>query len=277
MKKILFPTDFSETSRNAFIYALRLADNIGAEVVTLHVYDLPTLSLRGIPSSIKEIYDSIELENFENYKDEIPYLRIIAEENDLGHIKLSNVLKHGDFIWTLNHVAKEEEADLIVMGTTGAKGLKEIFVGSISGSVLVESDTNVLIVPEEAKHENIKNIAFTTRFREKDYKGLKQIIEIAKGFDAHVHCLYVKTPSSDVSEEEIAKWEKKFKKEKVEFHIVEASNVKETIRIFNKLMKIDLMAIVSYKRSFFQELLEQSLAQKLSYQARVPILTFKEQ
>lgn len=276
MKKILFPTDFSETSRNAFIYALRLADNIGAEVVTLHVYDLPTLSLRGIPSSIKEIYDSIELENFENYKDEIPYLRIIAEENDLGHIKLSNILKHGDFIWTLNHVAKEEEADLIVMGTTGAKGLKEIFVGSISGSVLVESDTNVLIVPEEAKHENIKNIAFTTRFREKDYKGLKQIIEIAKGFDAHVHCLYVKTPSSDVSEEEIAKWEKKFKKEKVEFHIVEASNVKETIRIFNKLMKIDLMAIVSYKRSFFQELLEQSLAQKLSYQARVPILTFKE-
>lgn len=276
MKKILFPTDFSDTSRNAFIYALRLAENIGAEVVTLHVYDLPTLSLRGMPSSIKEIYDSIELENFENYKDEIPYLREIAEENGLGHIKLSNVLKHGDFIWTLNHVAKEEEADLIVMGTNGAKGLKEIFVGSVSGSVLVESNTNVLIVPDEAQYESLKNIAFTTRFRDKDHTGLKQIIEIAKGFDAHVHCLYVRTPSSDVSEEEIKKWQKKFKKDKVEFHIVEASNVKETIRIFNKLMKIDLMAIVSYKRSFFSELLEQSLAQKLSYQARVPILTFKE-
>ncbi len=275
MKKILFPTNFSDVSRNAFIYALKLADNIGAEVVTLHVYDLPTLNLRGMPSTIKEVYDSIELESFENYKDEIPFLREIAEINNLGHVKVSNILKHGDFIWTLNQVAKKEQADLIVMGTDGATGLKEVFVGSVSGSVLVESNTNVLIVPRESKHEKIKNIAFTTRFREKDYSALKEVVEIAQGFNAKVQCLYVKTSKSDVNDDVIANWKKEFKEDSVKFHILESDNVKETIMIFNKLLKIDIMAIVSYKRGFFKELIEQSLAQKLSYCTTIPILTFK--
>ena len=206
MKKILFPTDFSVVSRNAFIYALKLAENLGAEIVTLHVYDLPTLSAGGMPNTIKEVYDSIELENFENYKDEIPFLREIAQKNGLGHIPVSNILKHGDFVWTLNHVAKDEKVDLIVMGTDGASGLKEIFVGSMSGSVLVESNANVLIVPQKGEYKEIKHIAFTTRFRDKDIIALKDVLEIAHAFKAKVHCLYVKTTKSDVSEETIKQW-----------------------------------------------------------------------
>jgi nucleotide-binding universal stress UspA family protein len=49
MKKILFPTDFSETSNNAFVYALQLAKNIDAEVVTLHVYELPVVDYINVP------------------------------------------------------------------------------------------------------------------------------------------------------------------------------------------------------------------------------------
>ena len=43
MKKLLFPTDFSETANNAFVYALKMAKSIDAEVIVLHVYDLPTV------------------------------------------------------------------------------------------------------------------------------------------------------------------------------------------------------------------------------------------
>lgn len=275
MKKILFPTDFSVVSRNAFIYALKLAENLGAEIVTLHVYDLPTLSAGGMPNTIKEVYDSIELENFENYKDEIPFLREIAQKNGLGHIPVSNILKHGDFVWTLNHVAKDEKVDLIVMGTDGASGLKEIFVGSMSGSVLVESNANVLIVPQKGEYKEIKHIAFTTRFRDKDIIALKDVLEIAHAFKAKVHCLYVKTTKSDVSEETIKQWKDNFKNENVKFQIVENNNIKDSILVFTELEKIDLLAMATYKRGFFQELFDQSLTQKLSYHVKVPILAIK--
>lgn len=276
MKKILFPTDFSAASRNAFVYALKLADHLGAEIITLHVYDLPTLSAGGMPNTIKEVYDSIELENFENYKDEIPFLRKIAEENNLGHIPVSNVLKHGDFVWTLNHVAKDEKVDLIVMGTEGASGLKEVFVGSMAGSVLVESKSNVLIVPKKGTFKEIKHIGFTTRFRDKDIAALKDVLQIAKGFNAKVHCLYVKTGHSDVSSETIKQWKDNFKEDNVKFQIIENNNIKDSILIFTELEKIDLLALVTYKRGFFQELFEQSLAQKLSYHVKVPLLAIKE-
>jgi nucleotide-binding universal stress UspA family protein len=277
MKKILFPTDFSDVSRNAFIYALKLAENLGAEVITLHVYDLPTLSAGGMPNTIKEVYDSIELENFENFKDEIPFLRKIAEENNLGHISVSNVLKHGDFVWTLNHVAKDENIDLIVMGTEGASGLKEVFVGSMSGSVLVESKSNVLIVPKKGSFKTIKHIGFTTRFRDKDISALKDVLQIAHGFQAKVHCLYVKTGHSDVSEETIKQWKENFKDDNLKFQIIENNNIKDSILVFTELEKIDLLALVTYKRGFFQELFDQSLAQKLSYHVKVPLLAIKEE
>jgi nucleotide-binding universal stress UspA family protein len=45
MKKILFPTDFSQTANNAFVYALQFAASMGAEIITLHVYELPQVDL----------------------------------------------------------------------------------------------------------------------------------------------------------------------------------------------------------------------------------------
>ena len=84
MKRILFPTDFSEASKNAFVYALKLADAIKAEVITPHAYELPQLNIGRLPNTIKEVYDNIELENFEDFKGQIPVLREIAEKYQLG-------------------------------------------------------------------------------------------------------------------------------------------------------------------------------------------------
>jgi nucleotide-binding universal stress UspA family protein len=53
MKKILYPTDFSETAENAFIYALQIADTLGASVITLHAFDRPDISNFNLPNVIK--------------------------------------------------------------------------------------------------------------------------------------------------------------------------------------------------------------------------------
>ncbi|WP_306354106.1 universal stress protein [Flavobacterium sp. '19STA2R22 D10 B1'] len=280
MKKILFPTDFSEVSNNAFIYALKLADNLNAEVLVLHVYNLPymqsDLQNDGIPLNMMEVYDSIQLQNFENLKDQIPILRDIATQYDLTHVKMSHVLKQGELIWNINELVKEEGVEYIVMGTKGASGLKETFLGSTTASVIAEANVFVLGVPDTAEYKPIKNIVFTTRFREKDIKAMKKLIQLAKTFDAKIHCLYVKTSKSDVKEETIEDWKMLFSHENVKFHIVEHDNVKDTILIFTEVKNIDLLAMLTENRGFFEELFHQSLTQKVSYHVKIPILAIHE-
>ena len=114
MKKILFPTDFSKTSTNAFLYALQLAKNIDAEVITLHVYALPAVDYIDVPAYLMEVYDTVEMSNFENFKDEIPLLRKIAEENGLSDIKISNVLMDGDLVNTIQQMIKQDHIDYVL-------------------------------------------------------------------------------------------------------------------------------------------------------------------
>jgi len=71
MKKILFPTDFSENSKNAFVFALHLAKSIHAEIITLHVYQYPQVNYMEIPVYLPEMYEVTDLTHFENYKGHI--------------------------------------------------------------------------------------------------------------------------------------------------------------------------------------------------------------
>lgn len=276
MKRILFPTDFSEASKNAFVYALKLADAIKAEVFTLHAYELPQLNVGRLPNTIKEVYDNIELENFDDFKGQIPILRDIAEKYHLGHVKLTNILKHGDIIWTIKNVVKEEKIDYVVMGTKGASGLKETFLGSITGSVITEVDTVVIGVPEQSEFIGINNIVFTTRFREKDLKAIRKLLPLADLFGAKIHCLYIKTKKSDVNPVVIEDWKFLLKDENVIFHTVESDHIKDTILNFIESYNIDMLAMLNYKRGFFEELFKQSLTQKLSYHVQIPLLALHE-
>jgi nucleotide-binding universal stress UspA family protein len=276
MKRILFPTDFSETANNAFVYALEMAKHLGAEFIVLHVYDSPNLTYEGCPSSIAAIYETIELKNFENFKDQIPYLRKIAEDHHFESVKMSHVLRRGNLVKIIKEIAEAENIDLIVMGTHGASGLKEVFLGSNTGFVITQVPTTLLCVPIEAKYDKIKHICFTTLFKGEDKKALLEVLTIAKKFHAKVKCLTVKTSNSKLTYERIEKWQSDFKKEAVEFFVIPNDNIKKTINDFLVQQEIDVLAMLTNKRNLIEELFTQSLAQKLSFQSKTPILVLHE-
>ena len=103
------------------------------------------------------------------------------------------------------------------MGTSGASGWEAFFLGTNAGSVIGAIDVPVLCVPSEAKFKKIETIGFTTRFRAKDKKALKEVLNMAKKMNAKVRCLYVKTSNSDVPEATIKHWEAEFAEEPVIF------------------------------------------------------------
>ena len=191
MKKILFPTDFSKTANNAFVYALEMAKFINAELVVLHVYDLPPVSYEGYPTYVADVYESIELSNFENFKDQVPMLRKIAEEHNLESIQMSHVLEQGDLIGVMKRIVRDEKIDLIVMGTSGATGLKELFLGSNAGTVIEKIPILSLTVPNKAKFDKIKKIGLTTRYSRKDKIALKQVLEFATQINAKVKFVHI--------------------------------------------------------------------------------------
>ncbi|SCY92680.1 universal stress protein [Flavobacterium caeni] len=276
MKKILFPTDFSEVSNNAFAYALKLAETLKAEIITLHVYDLPIIDNEGFPNYLLEMYDVLEVGQFENYKGQVPILRDIAQKHGLEHIKLSHELLMGDLVANIKMLCKRDHIEYVVMGTKGASGLKETFLGSTAGTVIAETDAFVLAIPEHCRYHAITNIAFTSRFKDKDRKALHQVVKIAKGFNAQVHCLYVRTSHSDVKEVTMRDWEYVFGEYDVQFHVIENENVKDTILGFTDNEKIDLLAMLHYKRNFLEELFHHSLTKKIAHHIQIPILALHE-
>ncbi|WP_330441527.1 universal stress protein [Flavobacterium sp. C4GT6] len=278
MKRILFPTDFSQAAKAAFVYALRFADSFDAELILLHVYDLPIVDTPPMPEMTKEIFDIVEMNQFESFREELPELHKIAEKKGLGHVRIKNMLLYGDLVYNINKVTKDEDVDFIVMGTKGASGLRETFIGSTTASVISNSDVPVLAIPEEAEfHHRIKNIAFTTQYREKDNDALKSALEIADKFKATIQCLYIKNPDDPTDiDERIAEWRMYYRDKNIDFFNIAGDHIEQTILDFIESQHVDMLVMRKHKRGFFEGLFHRSLTKKMAYHTKVPLLIFHE-
>ncbi|CAM3005130.1 Nucleotide-binding universal stress protein, UspA family [Flavobacterium succinicans] len=275
MKRILFPTDFSDVATNAFVHALHLADVVEAELILLHTFQLPIIDSQFTPDNYYMIYESLQLAEFDAFKDEIPKLRAIAEKERMEHIKITHRLMDGDLVTTIREAIKEENINFVVMGTAGATGWETFFVGTNTGSVLSAVTVPVLSVPINAKYQKINTIGFTTKFKEKDKKALELVCAVAQKTKAQVKCLYVKTSQSNVKPETIKEWETHFAQYPVQFTILPLEDVQGTILDFVSQKSIDVLAMVTYKRNFFVELFSPSLTRKFSDYSEIPILALQ--
>lgn len=277
MKKILFPTDFSAVANNAFLYALKMADTLEAEIVLLHTFDLPIIDNAEMPMNFKEIYDTLEVQQMSSFKDHIPNLKRIASANQLEHIKLSHILKSGDLIYAMKETIAEQNINLVVMGTSGTSNWFESLLGSNAGEALTALQVPVLSVPFETEYRKIKTIAFTTLYREKDMIALKKIVAIANKLNASIKCLYVKKTGTEVTDDQIALWEARCRELPVQFFVIPHDDVKETIQDFLHSQHIDLLTMLTEKRGFFEDIFSSSLTQKLSYKLDIPIMAMHEE
>ncbi|MBW4360479.1 universal stress protein [Flavobacterium taihuense] len=273
MKKILFPTDFSDVSKNAFIYALKLADAIDAEIITLHVYQLDSPAYLDVSIYLQEIYEYEELTNFENYKDEVPVLRKMAEANNLSHIKISNVLLQGNLVDEVIKISKKENIDFIVLGTKGVTHLREIFLGTIATKIMNESKAIVLAIPEKCEYKPIEKILFTTKYNIIDIEALQKVQALARVFHSHIDCLNVKPPHTVYKDDFVVDFKNVFKDQNVDFHSILSNDVEGVILNFIEQNNINMIAIHVKHRSFFQKLFDVSLSKKLAFHSNIPILS----
>jgi nucleotide-binding universal stress UspA family protein len=282
MKNILFPTDFSETAENAFVYALHLAKSLNANLHVLHTFEIPIVTSLGVenPQVVQQVFQNVELTQFEKYKDEVAKLRIIANELNLGDVNLTFLFQEGDLIFNILEAIKKENIYMVVMGTTGISGFERKFFGSNTVNAIKTIDIPILAIPHFAKFKGITKIGFTTVFKDSDKKPLADILELAKEFDAKVRCFHIAKDTNDVTIElNIRDWERIYHSDKLKFIIdpLGDQTVEEHISNFVKDHNISVLAIVRRNQTFFERLFGSSLSQKLAAKPEVPLLIIKEE
>jgi nucleotide-binding universal stress UspA family protein len=141
IRKILYPTDFSSYSNQAYFHAVALAENHGAALTVLLVYspDLPTP--RSVPRN--------ETRNY--WQQQLEQIRPVDQA-----ISVEHVLLEGDPAREIVRYSRDMGFDLIVMGTHGRTGLERMLMGSVAEKVLRGASCSVLVVKLPGERQPVR-------------------------------------------------------------------------------------------------------------------------
>ena len=280
MKKILFPTDFSSKSENAFLYALKIAKKFGASITTIHTYNVPVLtSDASIGTSMYEaMAEGREEFEFSEYQAFAKKLHKIVENEGVTNVEINHIMEQGFAVDEILDFSKTENTDLIVTGTSGARGLKEILWGSNSGTIVENAKCDVLVVPESATYKPIKKIAYAANLEKVEEDAIFDLLEYVSLFDAELHIVHVSyldeawTKAKLKQFQDMSWLENRLKD--VHFDIVEGDNVVKSLELYTQENDIDLLAMFTQKRSLIQKLFVKSYTKTLAYHTEIPLLVF---
>lgn len=138
LRKILIPIDFSETSAFALEQARALAERAGAELLVLHALELPVMPAGDVPYFSANLYEDLEKTGRRQLTEAVDALRAAG-------VRARSVFHVGIAAPTILDCARNEQPDLIVMGTHGRRGFSKLFIGSVAERVLRASPVPVLI------------------------------------------------------------------------------------------------------------------------------------
>ena len=278
MNTLLFPTDFSKAAEKAFIYALEVANQSGTSITILNIYQLP--SIRGganLPRTMEEAYENMRQEAIQKFEKQKPLFSQIAAHQNLAGVPLKFTLERGETVETIVKTAKKIEANLIVMGTEGATGLKELFVGSYTAEVIEHANVPVLAIPEKAKFDGqIDKIAFTTTYKEEEAIALKKVLEFAAQFNAQVYCINVDVAHTDFVLKRMNQLKSSFAEySNLHFEVLDGISMEATVAQYLEDNQMDMLAMVTHRRSFFIELFNYSQTKKMVYHSKTPVLAYQ--
>ncbi|RMD75354.1 MAG: universal stress protein, partial [Bacteroidetes bacterium] len=189
-----------------------------------------------------------------------------------------HVLIQGRPLEAIISVAAEEGVDLIVMGTKGASGLKEVFFGSVTGEVMEHAPAPVLAVPEEASFDGrFDRIAVTTEFAEEEKKALYKVLEFASWFDdPKISVIHVDVGHTESIAHKMDAFKKEFEgKPNLEFVVIDATTIEKGLQMYLEAHKVDILCMLTHKRGVLEELFNYSVAKKMAYHLTTPILAIQ--
>lgn len=270
MKHYLVPIDYSDNSLNALRFALKLAILIEGRITTLHVVADGSFSKTadGSISPGDETLQPFAL------KSEQLYREIADDETQI--VSVAHVFAQGRVVENILKTAAREDVDMIVMGTKGASGLKEVIFGSITAKTIEAADLPVLAIPEDATFTGLNEIAYSTSFKVEEVDTMLRVLKLAKMAKARLHMVHVNLPHTTYAYERMDELKESLSsKDNVAFHVVEDIDVVKGLAGYVRAEKIEMLVMYTEQRSFLSRLFDRSYTGQMAYYTETPLLIFK--
>jgi nucleotide-binding universal stress UspA family protein len=258
MKKILVPCDFSAAAIEAFKFAVAIASKSNGTVNLLHVVELPVL------------YDSAAIMSFEQaYMDdrrkevEADFAKLRKKWAKDKPIKVKVHVEYGAIVHVIRRMILETKADLVILGTHGAKGLKDFTVGSNTEKIVRTSPVPVFSLKKELK--SVKNNVLPTPPDFSQEQLTMEVKELQNFFGAKLHVLFVNTPAFFHTDAQIRHvmndFAKRFMLKNFTVNVYNDISEEEGIRNFSAQVKADLIAMRTHGRRGIAHLAVASVAE----------------
>lgn len=277
MKKILVPVDFSQHSEYALEVAASIAKKQNAEIVAVHMMGLTDAVLTKDES--KEVFEAL-------YYMKLAEKRFaeFLDKDYLKDIKVTDTVHNYKIFSELNDVARDFNADLIVMGSHGSSGLKEVFVGSNTEKVVRTSEIPVLVIKHPVKDFHPQLGIFACDFRENSVGPYMRAKKIFDALGIKMQMLYVNLAGDFRSTREIEKRILNFLESTGEPNPLETLNkviqyneysVEAGIFGYSQVTSADLIALPTQGRQGLAHFFSGSIGEDVVNHSELPVMTFK--
>ena len=273
MKRILVPTDFSKHAEYALKVAAQIAKKNDGENFLLHMLELPTTG----NDAVSRAHDIPELMFFKNAA--VAKLDELMDADYLDGVKISRIIQ---FEMAFEGIIKNGEAhnaDLIVMGSHGANGFQEMFIGSNTEKVVRNSNVPVLVIKREEDTFNASKFVFASDFSDEIKKPFEKVVEFVNKFGSHLYLANINTPnnfkSTKVAQKQMDEFIANFKIDNYSTHIYNDVNVEKGILHFAKSIDADIIGMSTHGRKGLSHFFNGSISEDLVNHAKRPVITFK--
>lgn len=272
MKKILVPTDFSKQADNALQVAINMAKKNGAEIYLLHSLEMPLhLANSGSSGSMPEALYFIKLAE--------KHFEALRKDAQLDDVTVHETIGHGEIYNDIQEAAKDNDIDLIVMGSHGASGFKEMFIGSNTEKVVRTSEIPVLVIKNPRPDFDVSDFVFATDFSDECRGAFSNARSFAQQVNATMHLLYINTPSDFKTTSEAHTMMDRFVKgmelDNYTLNIYNDTSVEKGILGFAKDHDAQLIGMSTHGRKGLSHFFNGSISEDLVNHAQMPVITFK--
>jgi nucleotide-binding universal stress UspA family protein len=278
MKRILVPTDFSTCANNAVDFAVQSAKLLPAEIILLHAFE--------VKGNIYTDYMGVNKEFNQSLLDEVysklAQLKKSIEETEA--VTVTTEVLRGTVKDAVLETAAANNADLIVMGTLGASGLKEKLWGSKTAAIIGTSKVPVMVIPYEYEWKKPEKILVTTNHFEKEPAILDFVFELADLYMAQVQVAVFTDEDDDKAAthldhiRKIPQYEKllkqQYKEETLTATHLYGLEFEETLQKHIKEREIDILGMITYQKEdgFWDRMFNPSKTKRMSYHTKIPLL-----
>ena len=273
MKNILLPTDFSENSLSAMEYAMHFFENWECNFYILNVQKISEYISADLVagSGTATVYDSIATDN----KKMIHQLvKKLSKDYKSQSYTFHGLFDYDDFVFAVKQAVTFHSIDLIIMGSNGATGAKEVIFGSTTLQVIRNIKCPTLVIPENYIFTSINSVLFSThRCEDFSFSGSKVFKEILNIHQCELNVLELDDDAVIMSKKDDNDCLRTlFPDHPYTYFCLNTHSDVHTVNTVTQLLKVDFHAAFIEKDTFLERLIFGSETSKLAYGTLIPLL-----